>query len=284
HVLNAPIDSSNYTYSSETIPFFGIVYHSYLNFAGKATNMAGDIRYEKLKMLENGSNPYFILVYDNSEKLKEDETLSSYYSISYENWKEDLIAAYKQLNSALSLVTDSAIEDHEFVIGERVPSADEKERNDAEDAAAEQAKIEEEEKAKAEEERIAKLQKHLAELMGEDYEDETSETETETEVVTDDSDDTADSEGETSETEEEVSREHFDVDTKDKDYEYTRYTSDNGMIVKVSYDNGYAFILNYNMFDVTVKETGDEVIAAFGFIVVDSNGHVILNSAEEVAE
>lgn len=125
HVLKVALDSSNFTYASESVPMFGLIYHGYLDFAGSATNMAGDIRYETLKILENGANPYFILVYQNSEKLKENTTLSEYFSISYANWKDDLIATYGKLNNALGKVMNASITGHEFLIGERVPSADE---------------------------------------------------------------------------------------------------------------------------------------------------------------
>ena len=61
HILSAPIDSSHYTRASETVPFFGMVYHGYVNYAGSPTNMSGDTNYEKLKMIESGASPYFML-------------------------------------------------------------------------------------------------------------------------------------------------------------------------------------------------------------------------------
>lgn len=268
HVLNVALDSSNFTYASESVPMFGLIYHGYLDFAGSATNMAGDIRYETLKILENGANPYFILVYRNSEKLKEDTVLSDYYSISYENWKEDLVATYNKLNNALGKVMDASMIGHDFLIGERVPSAEELEADKKADELAKEEEAKAEADKKAEEERKENLKDHLADKKGE-----TAET-TETEPA-----DTSDAVS-TVETEPETPDEP-DEPEEDDEYVYTKYTVDTGLIVKVTFENGYRFILNYNIFDVTVSETSDTVIGALGYIVIDPEGNVIINSGEE---
>ncbi|MBR2473735.1 MAG: hypothetical protein IKB51_01725 [Clostridia bacterium] len=136
-VLNAPLDSSRYENASEAIPFFGMVYHGYIVFAGAPTNMAGDIKYEMLKILENGATLFMMLSYDNVELLKEDEYLSRYYAISYEIWKETLLSKYDEagnvtseglydkLNKALKGVQTTRINDHRFINCERQYTATE---------------------------------------------------------------------------------------------------------------------------------------------------------------
>ncbi|MBE6609081.1 MAG: hypothetical protein E7634_00245 [Ruminococcaceae bacterium] len=126
-VLNAPLDSSRFLNTSETVPFFGLVYHGYIVFAGSPTNMAGDIKYETLKILENGATLYMMLSYQNVELLKEDPRLSKYYAISYDIWKEHLLTQYDEagnvvseglydkLNNALADVQTSRIENHLFI-------------------------------------------------------------------------------------------------------------------------------------------------------------------------
>ncbi len=122
-VLNAPLDSSRYAYASEAVPFFGMVYHGYVVFAGSPTNMAGDIKYETLKILENGATLYMMLSYDNVELLKEDEYLSRYYAVDYNIWKDTLfdnkstgaLGLYSKLNNALKSVQTSVIDDHGFI-------------------------------------------------------------------------------------------------------------------------------------------------------------------------
>jgi len=126
-VLNAPLDSSRFLNTSETVPFFGLVYHGYIVFAGSPTNMAGDIKYETLKIIENGATLYMMLSYQNVELLKEDRVLSKYYAISYDIWKEHLLTKYDEnnnvvseglydkLNNALADVQTSRIENHLFI-------------------------------------------------------------------------------------------------------------------------------------------------------------------------
>ncbi len=280
HVLNVALDSSNFTYASEAVPMFGLIYHGYLNFAGSATNTAGDIRYEMLKIMENGANPYFILVYRNSEKLKEDVKLSQYFSISYENWKEDLITTYKKLNAALGPVMNAAIVNHEFVIGERIPS-------DAEiEADKEQERLEAEESSRLEEEsaleseRKENLESHLNSKKEETAEPEETEEESTVETLETEAD-TETTVG--TETESDTEFAPINPEDMEEEYEYTKYTSDDGMIVKVTFENGYSFILNYNIFAVTVMETGDVVIPSLGYVVLNDQGEIILNSGEEAA-
>ncbi len=126
-ILNAPLDSSRFLSSSNAIPFFGLVFHGYVEFAGAPTNMAGDIKYETLKIIENGATLYMMLSYQNVELLKEDEELSQYYAINYEIWKQTLLSQYSEtgeleaeglydkINKALRDVQTSLISDHRFI-------------------------------------------------------------------------------------------------------------------------------------------------------------------------
>ena len=126
-VLNAPLDSSRYSYAAEAVPFFGMVYHGYVVFAGSPTNMTGDIKYETLKILENGATLYMMLSYQNVELLKKDENLSKYYAVSYEIWKNTLFNKYDEngnltayglygrVNNALKGVQSYRIDEHAFI-------------------------------------------------------------------------------------------------------------------------------------------------------------------------
>ncbi len=236
HVLNVSLDSSRYTYASESIPFFGMVYHGYLNYAGTPTNKASDVEYEKLKIIENGANPFFVFAYRNSEKLKEDKTglASLYYSVSYDIWRDDMIEVYNEMNDVLADLQNATIVGHEFLIGERVPS-EEDAAAEAEAAlkAAETQKAYEEALA-AEQERVNRQEDLLAAAEGRapSYKKVTSLPGYTSANVSTGSD--------------EVDR------TKNPNYTYTKYTSDNGMIVRVTYSDGTQFILNYNTFAVTV--------------------------------
>lgn len=125
HILDVSLDSSRLNKSSNSVPFLGIVLHGNIRFAGKALNMEGNIGYAKLRTIENGASPSFVLSYDNTTLLKDDSYLSKYYSVRYDIWYSELVSLYKELNTLLSDVQDKLIIGHEFLIGERVPDNDE---------------------------------------------------------------------------------------------------------------------------------------------------------------
>ena len=130
HILNVSLDSSRYIFSSNAVPFVGVVLHGSISFAGQPLNMEGDMQYAILKAIENGAAPYFILSMDNTEILKEYFDLSQYYSIRYDIWKDDIANAYHTLNGVLGDVQDKYIIDHEFLEGGvRVPDSDELEND-----------------------------------------------------------------------------------------------------------------------------------------------------------
>ena len=114
-ILSAPLDSSKYIRASESVPFYGMVYHGSIEFAGNALNMEGDEDYMLLKALENGAVLYYTLAKQNVEKLKGDPEYNSYYSINYDFLKESIIENYTKYNNAMKDKQDKYIVDHRFL-------------------------------------------------------------------------------------------------------------------------------------------------------------------------
>ncbi len=125
YITDVALDSSRYSAAAASVPFLGIVLHGYVEFAGNPINMEGNTDYALLKALESGAGLQFILSYRNTNNLKEDELLSKYYSIRYNIWKDDMISMYNEVNGLLKGVQTSAIVDHHFMDGVRVPDNDE---------------------------------------------------------------------------------------------------------------------------------------------------------------
>ncbi len=129
HILNASIDSSHFRYSSFTVPFYGMVLHGYVNYAGSPLNYAGSPDYDILRSIENGASLYYILCYENTNHLKEDELLSQYYGIDYANWHENILENYVTVNEAIGDLQDYNINDHASLIAERIIDNDEMHAN-----------------------------------------------------------------------------------------------------------------------------------------------------------
>ena len=125
HILNLPTDSSRFKYSSYTVPFVGMILHGYVNYAGGAFNYSGSPRYDVLRSIESGASLYYILCYQNTEHMKEDEYLNGYYGVDYENWYANVLDTYAELNAAIGDLQDYNITDHKVVLAERI--IDEKE-------------------------------------------------------------------------------------------------------------------------------------------------------------
>ena len=139
HITDVALDSSRYAQSSASVPFLGIVLHGYVQYAGSAINMEGNIDYALLKAIESGASLKFILSYQNTDELKKNEVTSQYYSIRYDIWFEDVVSIYTELNGLLADIQTSQITKHEFLNDEsiRVPDDDEilKDASDSVDAA-----------------------------------------------------------------------------------------------------------------------------------------------------
>ena len=125
YIRDIALDSSRFAQSSAAVPFLGLVLHGYVQIAGSPINMEGNTDYALLKAIENGASLNFMLSYQNTNILKESEYFSQYYSVRYDIWFNDVVAMYSELNSLLADVQTSVITDHQFIVGTRVPDADE---------------------------------------------------------------------------------------------------------------------------------------------------------------
>ncbi len=145
HMLNMPIESSNYSTSSHTVPFLGMVLHGYVNMAGSALNEAGDVNYNIMRSIENGMAPYYILSYNSkaTSLLKQDIALSQYYSIRYDIWfgsgvvgtkdfkAGELLNQYNLLNAAIGDLQKTLIDDYNFLVYKRQQKPEEIEADEA---------------------------------------------------------------------------------------------------------------------------------------------------------
>ncbi len=130
HIVDMCTDSSQFTYSSYAIPFVGLVLHGYVNYAGSEMNYEGTPEYQLLHCIESGSALYYTLAFRNTEFLKDDEILNTYYGIDFGNWYFDLVEQYSKLNDAIGDLQTYEIVEHKTLIAERVLSDAESLAND----------------------------------------------------------------------------------------------------------------------------------------------------------
>lgn len=116
-ILEVPLDDSRLQYSYATVPFMSMVLHGYKEYSGTALNLAGDYNYHLLKTIESGASPYFIVAYNNTSELKQHTSfaVAKYYSVRYSIWLDDIVAAYNDVNEALSDVQSAVILKHDIL-------------------------------------------------------------------------------------------------------------------------------------------------------------------------
>ncbi len=301
HLLNVSTDSSHFRYSSYPVPFIGMILHGSVSYAGSPINYAGTIEYELLRAIESGASLYYILCYDNTSYMKDDEALSEYYGVDYATWRDEIVSTYTELNALLKDLQTWQITGHEVILGERVIEARETAANycllkdeflqnlaDQIDAA-----INEKYEAMRAAGNIKKLgieidKDALVDLLAEKLELDAGQKE---EILTGDADFNAGFDALIAEYKKEYQQDEEILTFGDEDFTYsskysyvtvsdataddyvmTEYTSDLNNIVLVTYSNGsdsVRFILNYNIYDIVVRLDGVTYeIPMFGYAKV----------------
>ncbi|MBO5109612.1 MAG: hypothetical protein J6D21_02740 [Clostridia bacterium] len=126
-VVELPTDSSLLLAGSESVPFAGMVLHGYKTTTGEVLNSAGDTDYAVMKAIESGVGAYFQLSYQNVHHLKDYVFLSQYYAVDFQNWYDEMVEIYKELNNNIGTLQSTVITDHEFLSGYRIVTEEEAE-------------------------------------------------------------------------------------------------------------------------------------------------------------
>ncbi|MFD0714247.1 DUF5696 domain-containing protein [Paenibacillus sp. GCM10027626] len=114
HVLNVPLESNRFQLADESIPFYQMVIHGYVEYASKPYNLAFDqnVRHNILQSLETGSNVYYSWILEHPSILK-NTPFNDLYADYYEQWFGEAAEAYREVNAALKRVRGQAIISHE---------------------------------------------------------------------------------------------------------------------------------------------------------------------------
>ncbi len=111
---NAPMDSSHFVYTDETVPFYQIVLHGLVPYTAKPSNLRDDSRKEFLRAVEYGALPSYELTYESTGKLLrtiEDRLFSSNYS----SWLPSIVEEYRQFTDIYKQIGNQTIANHERI-------------------------------------------------------------------------------------------------------------------------------------------------------------------------
>jgi len=114
HIVNVPMSSNEYQLASESVPFYQMVLHGYVDYAGPPFNLSDDqdVRLHVLRSLETGAGVHYSWIFRDPSVLK-NTPFSYLYANHYEVWLEEAVQAYREVNGVLKRVRGQPIVRHE---------------------------------------------------------------------------------------------------------------------------------------------------------------------------
>lgn len=115
-IVDAPIDGSKFLVTDETIPFYEMVIHGYINYTGPELNLTQSVERKELllDLIEAGAAPRYVMSWKNSDGIKY-TSLNNMYSIQYKLWEDEAGKFYSELTEALKDVVNVPIVKHEIL-------------------------------------------------------------------------------------------------------------------------------------------------------------------------
>lgn len=111
YVLDAPAYTTRQNIVDESIPFYQLVISGLAGYSTPCVNSEGNLNTMLLKSLETGGGLFFSWVYNDPSEFMETE-YDVLYGTRFEEWAEDAIAAYHQVNAVLEQVGSTRLIAH----------------------------------------------------------------------------------------------------------------------------------------------------------------------------
>lgn len=113
-LLNVATSHNPYFMVDAEIPFYQMIIHGCIDYAGTSLNMGDDynIAEDVLRMIEYGAAPHFTFTYEDSSEMKY-TALNSSYATTFSVWKDDAVEVYQKVNEALKHVSGATMDEHE---------------------------------------------------------------------------------------------------------------------------------------------------------------------------
>lgn len=113
-IIDAP-SSSEFNLTDRAVPFFQMVAHGFIDYAGDPLNFSHDLVHEVLRMIETGAYPYFTLMYEDNSVLKNTD-FDYLLSTNYRRWLPEISEIYAAVNHVLGPVQNQRIVSHEEIV------------------------------------------------------------------------------------------------------------------------------------------------------------------------
>lgn len=110
-VTNMDLRGNSYTILDESVPFYQLAVHGYINYTGDPINICGNTQDEILYAAEYGAGLSFTLMRETAFALQ--KTLyTQYYGSDYAAWHDDMVEIYTRFNTELGHIYNQQMTDH----------------------------------------------------------------------------------------------------------------------------------------------------------------------------
>lgn len=113
-ITDIPESDLGYQVTTKEIPFYQMVVHGSVWYTGNTGNLSSDLTLQKLKWVEYGYLPYFELTHSSSDELIYTD-YNQLFTSKYQDWSNEIVDIYKEMNKTLSGLWNQTIEKHEQI-------------------------------------------------------------------------------------------------------------------------------------------------------------------------
>lgn len=113
-VTNMELSGSKYTIIDESVPFYQMAVHGYINYTGEPLNLAQNYEEELLNSVEYGAGLHFTLMKESAFILQ-NTSYYSYFGADYTAWHDKLVDIYTRYNEELGHIYNQRMVDHQIL-------------------------------------------------------------------------------------------------------------------------------------------------------------------------
>lgn len=114
HNINVPLKSSEFDMLDESIPFYQILMHGYIEYGTTPMNLSENPENLFLNSMETGSMLHYEWIYNDLSTLDNTE-YEFLYSAQYQDWIMDAAKRYKEVNALYQQTNQSKIIEHKEI-------------------------------------------------------------------------------------------------------------------------------------------------------------------------
>ena len=113
-ITNMDLNGSVYTILDETVPFYQMAIHGFVNYAGEPLNLTGDSQEELLKSAEYGAALSFTYMKEDPTELQ-NTYYTQYFGANYDGWKDKMTEIYSRYSQDLSGIFAQQMTAHDLL-------------------------------------------------------------------------------------------------------------------------------------------------------------------------